>query len=329
MLPHASTPARPNSKRRALLKGLGAAIAGTGLTYLGQGARAATPTIRIGYQKYGTLILLKGKGSLEKVLEPLGFAVTWTEFPGGPQLLEGLNVGAIDFGSTGEAPPIFAQAADAPLIYIAHEPPAPQGEAILVPKDSPIQGIADLKGKKIALNKGSNVHYLLVKALEKAGIAYKDVETVFLPPADARAAFEKGAVDAWAIWDPFQAAAEAATGARTIANGEGLVANHQFYLSTKTFVDENAKVVDAVVSQIAELDTWANGNTDAVAEQLSASVGIPPDVLKVALKRQTYGVTALSTDVVEQQQKIADSFLALGLIPKAINVSSVVRKAVS
>jgi len=319
----------PNTKRRAVVMGLGAAILGTGLGYGVPAARAAGGTLRIGFQKYGTLILLKGKGTLEKALEPLGYNVTWVEFPAGPQLLEGLNIGAIDFGSTGEAPPIFAQAADAPLVYVAHEPPAPQGEALLVQKDSPIQSVAELKGKKIALNKGSNVHYLLVKALEKAGVAYGDVETVFLPPADARAAFEQGAVDAWVIWDPFQAAAEVAIGARTLVNGEGLVANHQFYLSTRSFVDEHAKAIDVALSQITELDAWANGNTDAVAEELSANVGIPADVLKVALKRQTYGVQALSADVIAQQQKIADAFLALGLIPKAINISDAVRKVSS
>ena len=128
--------------------------------------QAQDKVVRIGFQKYGKLILLKSKGSLEEKLEPLGYQGGWTEFPAGPQLLEALNVGAIDFGNTGEAPPIFAQAAGAPLLYVAYEPPAPKGEAILVPKDSPIKTVADLKGKKIALNKGSNVHYLLVKALE-------------------------------------------------------------------------------------------------------------------------------------------------------------------
>jgi sulfonate transport system substrate-binding protein len=292
-------------------------------------AWADSKTVRIGYQKYGTLILLKGKGSLEKALGPLGYSVSWTEFPAGPQLLEAMNVGAIDLGSTGEAPPIFAQAAGAPLIYVGHEPPAPRGEAILVKADSAIRTLADLKGKTIALNKGSNVHYLLVRALEKAGIAYKDVKTAFLPPADARAAFEQGAVDAWAIWDPFQAAAEAATNPRELTTGEGLVANRQFYLAAKPFVDENARALDAVLAQIGKLDAWANGATDTVADQLSHAVGIPSDVLKVALKRQTFGVTPLSAEVAAEQQKIADTFLALGLIPKPIKVSDVVRKAAS
>lgn len=311
--------------RRSLI-GAAAALGLSTLPIISSRARAEGKVLRIGYQKYGTLILLKARGSLETALEPLGFTVTWTEFPAGPQLLEGLNVGAIDFGSTGEAPPIFAQAANAPLVYVAHEPPAPKGEAILVPKDSPLQSVAELKGKKVALNKGSNVHYLLVKALEKAGVAYADIETAFLPPADARAAFEKGAVDAWVIWDPFQAAAEAATGARTLANGEGLVSKHQFYLSTQAFNEANPKVLDVLLGEIATLDAWANGNTDSVAEQLSASVGIPANILKVALSRQTYGVKPLSAEVVAEQQKIADAFSALGLIPKPITISDVVRK---
>src|SRR5437773_11350078 len=125
------------SRRGLLSTGFAGAIGYTSY-YVSGPARAEQKTIRIGFQKYGTLILLKGKGTLEKAFEPLGYSVSWTEFPAGPQLLEGLNVGAIDFGSTGEAPPIFAQAAGAPLVYVAHEPPAPRGDAILVPKDSPI-----------------------------------------------------------------------------------------------------------------------------------------------------------------------------------------------
>src|SRR5690606_11592962 len=140
--------------------------------------------LRIGYQKYGTLVLLKARGTLEKRLAGQGFTVQWTEFPGGPQLLEGLNVGSIDFGVTGETPPVFAQAAGVDVVYVAHEPPAPSGEAILLPKASPIRSLAELKGKKIALNKGSNVHYLLVRALESAGLEYADIQPVYLPPAD-------------------------------------------------------------------------------------------------------------------------------------------------
>lgn len=288
-------------------------------------ASAQDKVVKIGFQKYGKLVLLKSKGTLEEKLKALGYKVVWTEFPAGPQLLEALNVGAIDFGNTGEAPPIFAQAAGAPLVYVAHEPPAPAGEAILVPKDSPIKTVADLKGKKVALNKGSNVHYLLVKALEKAGVKYSDIEPVFLAPADARAAFERGAVQAWVIWDPFQAAAEAATDARTLSDGTGLVANHQFYFGRRNFVEESPKALDAVLAQLAEVDAWAKGDIKAVAEQLSPSVGIPAPVLEVALKRQSYGIKPIDRAVIEEQQRIADTFHELGLLPKTIKISDAVR----
>src|SRR5262245_38620510 len=289
-------------------------------------ADAQDKTVRIGFQKYGKLILLKTKGSLEKKLEPLGFKVTWTEFPAGPQLLEAVNVGAIDFGNTGEAPPIFAQAAGAPLQYVAYEPPAPKGEAILVPKNSSLKSVADLRGKKVALNKGSNVHYLLVRALEKAGVKYSEIEPVFLAPADARAAFERGAVDAWVIWDPFQAAAEAATGARTLADGEGVVANYQFYFSSRKFLQSDPQIVDLVLAELSAVDDWAKGDIHAVAEQIAPSIGLSVPVVEVALKRQSYGIKPINDAVIADQQKIADAFLALGLLPKAITVSDAQRK---
>ncbi|RAX41248.1 sulfonate ABC transporter substrate-binding protein [Rhizobium tropici] len=289
-------------------------------------ANAADKVLRIGYQKYGTLVLLKGKGTLEKKLGAINYKVEWAEFPGGPQLLEALNAGAVDFGSTGETPPIFAQAANAPLVYIAHEPPAPRGEAILVQKDSPIKSVADLKGKKVALNKGSNVHYLLVKALEEAGLTYKDVELSFLAPADGRAAFERGAVDAWVIWDPFQAAAEVALEARELRNGEGIVPNHQFYLGTNALVDNHAGAVDVLIEAISEIDAWTKSDTAAAAAELSPSVGIPQPVLVKALERQSYGIRSLDESVVAQQQAIADAFFELKLIPKKVTVADAVRR---
>jgi sulfonate transport system substrate-binding protein len=210
---------------------------------------------------------------------------------------------------------------------VAHEPPAPRGEAILVPKDSPIRTVADLKGKKVALNKGSNVHYLLVRALEQAGVGYGEIQPVFLPPADARAAFERGAVDAWVIWDPYQAAAEATTGARTLADGTGLVANHQFYVAERALANAHGVAVASVIAAVAEIDAWAKDNTDAVAAQLSPAVGIPAPILAVALKRQTYGVKPLDPAVVAEQQRIADTLHQLGLLPKPVAIADAVRRA--
>jgi sulfonate transport system substrate-binding protein len=290
------------------------------------GDEAEDKTVRVGYQKYGTFLLLKARGLLEKKLQPLGFSVAWTEFPGGPQLLEALNVGALDFGITGEAPPIFAQAAGAPLLYVANEPPAPRAEAILVPKDSPIRSIAELKGKTVALNKGSNVHYLLVKTLEKAGLNYSDIKPVFLAPADARAAFENGSVDAWAIWDPFQAAAEITLEARTIGNGEGgVAANRQFYLGEQKFVAANPAVIAAIIASVREIDDWAKDNIDQAATELSPAVGIPAPILKLALSRQSWDAKPIAADVAADQQKIADTFYELKLIPKPIKIDDALR----
>jgi sulfonate transport system substrate-binding protein len=280
--------------------------------------------LRIGYQKYGTLILLKAHGTLEKRLAPLGVTVTWTEFPAGPQLLEGLNVGSIDFGTVGETPPIFAQAANAQITYIGYEPPSPGGEAIVVQKDSPIKSVADLKGKKVVLNKGSNVHYLLVRALEQAGLKYSDIETVFLPPADARAAFERGSVDAWVIWDPFFAAAETSIGARVLKDGKGTVNNHQFYLAEKTYASRRPDVIAATFDELKKIDEWAQTKPKEVAEALAPLTGLNTATLERALVRGGYGVSYLNDKVIAEQQKIADTFYELKLIPKQLNIRDVV-----
>jgi sulfonate transport system substrate-binding protein len=286
--------------------------------------QAQAETLRIGYQKYGTLVLLKAKGTLEKRLAAQGVDVKWTEFPGGPQLLEGLNVGSIDFGVTGETPPVFAQAAGADLLYVAYEPPAPTSEAILVPKDSPIRSVSELKGKKVALNKGSNVHYLLVRALEEAGLKYSDIQTVFLPPSDARAAFERGSVDAWVIWDPYQAAAEQQLQARTLRDGQGIVDNLQFYLATKPYAEKHPEVITALVEEVRAVGEWSKAHPEEVTAQVAPLLGLPADITLTSVKRQGYGAQFLNPQTVAAQQKIADSFHQLKLIPKPLRIQDVI-----
>ncbi len=304
--------------RRSLVALFAAAISFGAIT------QAQAETLRIGYQKYGTLVLLKAKGTLEKRLAEQGVEVKWTEFPGGPQLLEGLNVGSVDFGVTGETPPVFAQAAGADLLYVAHEPPAPSGEAILVPKDSPIKSVAELKGKKVVLNKGSNVHYLLVRALEDAGLKYGDITPVYLPPADARAAFERGSVDAWVIWDPFQSAAEKQLQARSLRDGTGLVDNHQFYLATRTYAEQHPQVIGTLVEEIRGVGEWVKGNLDEATSQVAPLIGLSPEITRQAVERQGYGAQFITLDVVEAQQKIADTFTELKLIPKQLTIKDVI-----
>jgi sulfonate transport system substrate-binding protein len=314
---------RPVILRRGLVALFAAAVIFGAITQV-QAFSTHESVLRIGYQKYGTLVLLKAKGTLEKRLAAQGVEVQWTEFPGGPQLLEGLNVGSIDFGVTGETPPVFAQAAGADLLYVAYEPPAPHSEAILVPKDSPIKSVAELKGKKVVLNKGSNVHYLLVRALEDAGLKYTDIQTVFLPPADARAAFERGSVDAWVIWDPYQAAAEQQLQARTLRDGKGLVDNHQFYLATQPYAQKNPEVIKALVQEVRAIGEWSKAHPQDVTNQVSPLLGLPADITLTSVKRQGYGALFLTPEVVAAQQKIADSFYQLKLIPKPLSIKDVI-----
>ena len=309
---------RPFILRRGVVALLAAAVS------FGVVLEAQADALRIGYQKYGTLVLLKARGTLEKRLAEQGVDVQWTEFPGGPQLLEGLNVGSIDFGVTGETPPVFAQAAGADLLYVAYEPPAPTSEAILVPKDSPIKSVKDLKGKKVVLNKGSNVHYLLVRALEDAGLKYSDIQTIFLPPADARAAFERGSADAWVIWDPYQAAAEQQLQARTLRDASGIADNHQFYLATKPYAEQHPKVIEALIEEVRDVGEWAKANPEEVTRQVAPILGLPVDITRTAVQRQGYGAQFLTPDVVSAQQKIADSFYQLKLIPKPLVVKNVI-----
>ncbi|GAB1435741.1 sulfonate ABC transporter substrate-binding protein [Sphaerotilus sulfidivorans] len=283
---------------------------------------SARPLLRIGYQKSASLLALqKAQGSLERRLAALQADVKWVEFPAGPQLLEGLNVGSVDVGFVGEAPPIFAQAAGANFIYIGNDPAAPQAEAIVVPKESTIRTLADLKGRRIALNKGSNVHYLLVRALEKAGLKYSDIQPVFLPPADARAAFEKGSVDAWVIWDPFLAAVEKQTGARLLADGRGLVSNHAFYLAERQFTQKHPQLVRALFEDSVEQGRWLKANLKEAARRIAPVQGLDVDVVERTLQRAEYGVVPVTSGVAAEQQKVADAFLELKLIPKPVRIA--------
>mgnify|MGYP000213877369 CR=1 FL=1 len=287
--------------------------------------KKADNQLRIGYQKSDPVfILLKKEGTIEKRLAPLGINVSWIEFPAGPQMLEGLNVGSIDFGTVGETPPIFAQAANAKITYIGYEPPAPRGEAIVVPANSDIKSVADLKGKKVVLNKGSNVHYLLVKALENAGLKYSDVETVFLAPADARAAFERGSVDAWVIWDPFLAAAETKIEAKILKDGTSLVNNYQFYLAEESYSSKRADIVAIIFEELKKVNDWAISKPKEVANALAPLTGLDVVTLEKALSRGGYGINYLNNNVITEQQKIADTFYDLKLIPKKIDIRSVV-----
>lgn len=282
-------------------------------------AQSNTRVLRIGHQK-GWLSILKARGTLEKELAPLGVSVTWTEFNAGPVQLEALNVGVIDFGDVGEAPPIFAQAAGAPLVYAGVTVPRPKLEAIIVPKGSPIKTVADLKGKRVAYNKGSNVQFFLVKLLEKNRLKYGDVQSIFLAPPDARAAFEKGAVDAWIIWDPFLASAQKTLDARLLADASGIVNNRGYYFTSREFATKNTDVLKIAIKQIDNIDSWASKNKPAAAAELSKVLGLDLSITELYLSRAAYGTAPVNSAILAEQQQIADTFFELKLIPKRLNL---------
>jgi sulfonate transport system substrate-binding protein len=287
-------------------------------------ARAGDRVLRVGYQKASVaLTLLKAQGLLEQRLAPLGYSVTWAIFTSGPPILEALNAGAVDFAFTGEPPPIFAQAAGVPVVYAAATQPSPRSVAILTEPSGGVKTVADLRGKKVAVAKGSSAHYLLVAAIQHAGLSYSDIRPVYLQPQDGRVALQSGSVDAWSIWDPFLAAAQVA-GATILTDGTGLMPNRAFYLSSRSFATQNAPALAAAVAAVKEIEAWEPAHIPQMAADISRTTGVPPAILKVWFTRQKYGVVPVAPAIVADQQHIADTFARLHLIPRSIDIAQAV-----
>lgn len=310
--------------RRIFLFGLLGAALLTGA--LSGPSVAETPAeFRVGYQKGSAiLVIAKQQQIFEKRLKELGVQnVKWVEFQFGPPLLEALGAGAVDIGVVGDTPPIFAQAAKANLVYVASSPSSQS--AILVPEGSPIRKVEDLKGKKVAIAKGSSSHNLTVQALAKHGLSFKDIEPVYLAPADAVAAFSTGRVDAWTIWDPYFAIAETKHKARVLTTSEepGLDSN-SFYLANRDFATRHPDVLKASLEELSAVTKWAGDNRDQLARISSEATGVALDAQTIASKRYVVDLLPISEEVIAKQQSIADTFAELGLIPGKINVRDII-----
>jgi sulfonate transport system substrate-binding protein len=301
----------------------------TGLATLGLCTALSTQaqeTVRIGYQKSSTLItLLKTQGTLEKALKADGIDVTWHEFPSGLPLLEALNVGNVDISAdVADTVPIFAQAAQAKLTYFAQEAPSPQAQAIVVRKDSPIQQLADLKGKKIAVTKAAGTHYLLIAALNKAGLAFSDIEPAYLTPADGRAAFENNKVDAWVTWEPFLSSVQRQLPTRTLADGTGLASYKRYYLTGTPYAKAHPEVLKVVYEQLHQAGEWVKSHPSDAANVLGPLWGnLDVATVEAANAHRSYQVQPVTLDQLGEQQKIADAFFKAGLLPKAVDAQDV------
>ncbi|EJJ29577.1 aliphatic sulfonate ABC transporter substrate-binding protein [Rhizobium sp. CF142] len=312
--------------RRQTLGLFGAAAAATILPQV-RSAKAAATTLRIGWQKFGVLPLAKASGALEKRLEAKGVSVEWNEFTSGPPLLEAVGAGALDFGVSGDVPPLFAQAAGGDLLYVgAYRGPA-AFHGLLVQKDSPIQKLEDLRGKKIAYKRGSSAHNFALKVLAKAGLSLADITEVDLPPPDAGAAFKTGSIDAWAIWDPFFAVAEADPQTRVLTTSEGLLDNWGYFLGNGTFTGANPEVIVDVIDELAKIGAAAQANLDDTVKALAQITGVPADITRVTLTRSQadLGKISLVPDAaLTYQQALADDFYKLKIVPKQLKVSDIV-----
>ena len=305
------------NRRHTLLLGAAATAAHFGV-------QAQTPPeLRIGFQKGSiNLVLLKSLNGLDKHLP--GTAVKWVEFPAGPQLLEALAVGSVDVGAVGDSPPVFAQAAGKDIVYIGAEPSKPDTSAVLVRPDSPLKTLADLKGRRVAAQKGSSAHFLLVQAAKHGGLQWSDIQPVYLPPADARAAFEKGAVDAWAIWDPYYAAAEVDGHVRVLATSRGLTGNNSFYLASRALAARE-DVVAKLFAALTETDAYVQSHRKETAQRFAEFSGLGlATVHRLLERRPPSPVGPLTPALVAAQQQVADAFAQLALIPKPIRVAEAV-----
>jgi sulfonate transport system substrate-binding protein len=277
----------------------------------------------MGYQKAEpTQLAAKQNQDLEKRLAPLGWNVEWVEFQFGPPLLEAMRVGSVDLGAVGDTPPVFAQAAHANLLYVSALRSGSQ--AILLPPGSPIQTLADLKGKKLAFGRGSSGQNFAIKALVKAGLRYTDVETVILGPADGGAAFQRGAIDAWAIWDPYLALFENRSGVRTLATNADIGEQPSFFMARSAFVGANPALTTTALEAFATTCAWMRGHREEVADLLSSTTGMPQEAMRRVIDRVPARLLPMTEAIVQSQQEIADRFRVLGLLPVDITVADTV-----
>jgi sulfonate transport system substrate-binding protein len=283
--------------------------------------------IRIGYQKNGVLVIARQQATLETHFAPQGISVKWVEFSSGPPMMEAMNVGSIDYGAVGDSPPVFAQSAGAAIVYAAGEPIA-NGQGILVPNNSPIRSIADLKGKRVGFTKGSSAHNIVVQTLEKANLSYADITPVYLTPPDAGPAFANGSIDAWSIWDPYFAIGETKQNGRILVNASEITKTNSFYIANRDFAKSHGPVLQEIIDVTASTAKWAEAHRDEVAKSLSAVTGIPLDIQTVAANRSSFGVGPVTEDIIVTQQGVADRFFKLGLIPRPVVVRDAVWKPV-
>ena len=291
-----------------------AAVTGCGGSEAEAGSEGAKDgVLRVGYQRFGGLSLVKARNAAP--------GVEWSLFESGPALTEAIKAGAIDIGQVGEAPPIFAAAGKIQFSVVGTTEPEPKAEAVLVKKARGFKTFADLRGKTVALNKGSNVNWLLVKLLEANKMTLSDINVKYLKPAEGRPAFDNDQVDAWIIWEPFFALAEQ-PGVQVLADATGLASNREYLLATPDALkNKEAKLREFLTAYRGTTD-WGIANPAERTKVLAPELKIDEPTVERALKRSAQPAAPVTPAIGDELQAIADGFVALDLVPGPVDIKS-------
>ncbi|KQP07259.1 sulfonate ABC transporter substrate-binding protein [Methylobacterium sp. Leaf99] len=273
----------------------------------------AQEVLRVGDQRGNARALMEAAG----VLDGLPYRLAWSEFPAAAPLLEALNAGAIDAGGVGDAPFTFAAAAGVPVKAFLAFRNRQDGLAILVAKDSPLRTVADLKGKRIATNRGSIGHQVVLAALEEAGLPADSVTLSFLPPADAKIALASGSVDAWATWEPYTSTAELAGLARVVRDGNGITPGLSFAVASDAALKDKRALLADFGERLARARAWALVDPAPYAAAWSKLIGLPEGVPLRWFGRAQYRTVPIDETVIADEQANIDLYVRAGLIPKA------------
>ena len=277
-------------------------------------------TLRIGDQAgTGAEAVLSAAGLLHK----LPFKVSWSDFTSGPPMLQAMSAGSLDAGGVGDAPPVFAAAGGAKIAIVAAIRNDPDSAALVVPKDSPITSISQLKGKKIAVAQGSSADYHLLTVLTKAGLTVHDVSISYLQPAEGLAALNSGSVAAWDIWSPFIEQVRVQHGARILVNGDGYGSNFSYVVASRDALGNRAKAVAIrdYIKILAEAHAWVNAHPQAWAAEWAKATGLPLNVMVDAANDDTQSFTPITPQIVANEQGLVNAFSAAGLIPTKYDFS--------
>jgi sulfonate transport system substrate-binding protein len=257
-------------------------------------------------------------------LADVPYRIEWASFSAGPPLLEAINADAIDIGACGDAPPLFALASGANIRIVAALRNRPDFSAIIAPAGSTLKSVRDLRGKKVALAKGSASHYLLLAALERDGLALSDVRPVFLNPVDAQPAFTNGDVDAWAVWDPF-VANNLRQGAIEITNGTGLTEALGFQVTSEQVLRDPGKVA-AIADYLRRSENtqkWAVQHKAVWARQYADITKLPLEVVERMFAHYEPTYVPIDAVVRAAEQKVADVFFQAAVLPVKLDVGKI------